>query len=99
VWDPRAGSTRLVRTHFGRLPHGARIVLTCTGRRCPFRRLRGTTRHVHTLERHLSGRTFHAGNRLRLRITARGRTAETGTELIRRRREPVTLAPARRRRH
>lgn len=99
VWDPRARSTRLIRTRFGRLPRGARIALTCTGHGCPFRHLRGTARHVNTLERHLRQRSFHAGDRLRLRITARGRTAETGTELIRRRRVPVTLAPRRHTHH
>jgi hypothetical protein len=96
-WDPRARSTSLIWTHFGRLPPDARISLTCTGHGCPFHRLRATAHRVRTLERQLRNRSFHAGDRLRLTITAPHRTAETGTELIRRGKEPVTLAPRRRR--
>ncbi len=90
-WDPRARSTRLIWTHFGRLPARAHVTVTCRGHRRPFHRLRASTRSIAGLERQLRHRTFHAGDRLTVTITAPRRRRETGTIRIRDGRLPVTV--------
>ncbi|MDQ6747964.1 MAG: hypothetical protein M3010_07675 [Candidatus Dormibacteraeota bacterium] len=76
-WSWRAASTRLRSIAVRQLPRGARVTVSCLGRHCPRLKVRsGTGRGVAKLLRSLSGRRLHAGDRLRITVTAPGRRAE-----------------------
>jgi Divergent InlB B-repeat domain len=88
-WRWNARRTVLTRLSFFSLPPTAGILVTCQGKRCPFRTRQGTARRIKAFERSLAGSTFLAGDRLLLTISARGRRAERAQVTIRRERIPL----------
>jgi Putative metal-binding motif/RTX calcium-binding nonapeptide repeat (4 copies) len=73
------------------LPRGARIVFSCDGRSCPFRKTRRRTvrsaRPI-TLSRGLTGKRLRAGTKFRLAITAPETIGRTYTYTVRNRALP-----------
>jgi hypothetical protein len=91
----RGSSSRVKRLKLTGLPAGARVAVKCTGKGCP----PGTT----TLTAHggavnvtllLRGHALRAGAKLRLRITAAGRTGRQITFTMRKGRQPRRLIKA-----
>jgi hypothetical protein len=87
-WRWNARRTVLTRLWFSRLPSTAHILVTCSGRRCPFKTRRGDAGNIKALEHGLVSKAFLPGDRLRLTIFARGRRAERALVTIRRERIP-----------
>jgi hypothetical protein len=75
-------------------PRGARIVLTCTGRGCPFRRARRRTvsRELQRVVLHggFGGARLRFGTRLRLTITAAETVGRTYTYVVKRGAPPTS---------
>ena len=72
-----------------KLPRGARVRVSCAGRGCPKLRLKSATgKRIGRLLTGLRGRTFRAGDRLRLTVTAPRRTSENIQVTIRHNRIP-----------
>jgi len=82
-WRWNARRTILTRLTFSNLPAAARILVTCQGKRCPFKSRAGTAQGIKAFERRLVGRSFLAGHQLMLTISARGRRAERARVTIR----------------
>jgi hypothetical protein len=72
VWTWRRARTRLDRLTVGRLPAGASVRVLCQGRGCPRPTLIANRRTLRRLQRSLAGTTYRAGDRLFVRISARG---------------------------
>jgi hypothetical protein len=85
-WD--AHRTVLTRLSFSNLPATARILVTCGGRRCPFKTRPGTARRIKAFEHSLVGSAFLAGDSLMLTVSARDRRAERAQVTIRHERIP-----------
>ncbi len=72
-----------------KLPRGAGLRVSCAGRGCPKLRLKSATgKRIGRLLTGLRGRTFRAGDRLRLTVTAPRRTSENIQVTIRANRIP-----------
>ncbi len=94
-WDARR--TVLTRLSFSNLPGTARILTTCTGKRCPFKSRTGTAGSIKAFERGLVGSAFVSGDKLMLTISAPGRRAERVARETRRARagdDPPRTDPA-----
>jgi hypothetical protein len=85
-WD--AHRTVLTRLSFFNLPATAKILVTCTGKRCPFKTRTGTAHGIQAFEHRLVGSAFLPGDKLLLTISARDRRAERAQVTIRRERIP-----------
>jgi Divergent InlB B-repeat domain len=87
-WRWNAHRTVLTRLSFANLPATARILVACTGKRCPFKTRKGTARRIKAFEHGLVGSAFLSGDKLMLTISARGRRAERAQVTIRHERLP-----------
>ena len=80
-------------------PTGARIVLTCTGRGCPFKkaRRRTVTRELQRIVLHRPFRRarLRVGTKLRLTITAAGTVGRTNTYVVKRGAPPTRTTTCR----
>jgi hypothetical protein len=75
-----------------KLPRGAGVRVGCAGRGCPRLRMRSATgARVRRLLTALRGRTFRAGDRLQLTVTARHMTSERIQVMIRNNRIPQAV--------
>jgi hypothetical protein len=85
-WAVGPGFTLLRALILHNLPRGARIVFSCNGSSCPFRKTRRvtvrSTRPI-TLSRGLTGKRLRAGTKFRLAITASETIGRTYTYTIR----------------
>lgn len=88
-WRWNASRTTLTKLSLSKLPARATIVATCTGPKRPFKSVRGTRRRLGRFERRLVGRRFHAGDKLTLKIAAKGMRSERARITIRRERKPL----------
>jgi hypothetical protein len=76
-WSWTGNRTTLRSIEVQKLTSHANVAVRCLGRGCPRLKLRSAgARHVGRLLRALGGRRFRAGDRLRITVTARGRSAE-----------------------
>jgi hypothetical protein len=87
-WRWNAHRTVLTRLSLFTLPATAKILVTCTGKRCPFKTRTGTAHGIQAFERRLAGSGFLPGDKLLLTISARDRRAERAQVTIRRERIP-----------
>ena len=88
-WRWAGARTTLRSITVRKLPRGARVRVSCAGRGCPKLRLRSAAGgRVRRLLAGLGGRTFRAGDRLRLTVTAPRRTSENIQVTIRNNRIP-----------
>jgi hypothetical protein len=87
-WRWSARKTVLTRVSFSNLPATARILITCKGKRCPFKTRPGTAGQIKAYEHRLVGSAFVTGDKLTLTISARGRRAERAQVTIRHLRIP-----------
>ena len=88
-WRWAGARTTLRSIAVRKLPRGARVRVSCAGRGCPKLRLRSAGGgRVRRLLAGLGGRTFRAGDRLRLTVTAPRRTSENIRVTIRNNRIP-----------
>ena len=73
-----------------RLPAGARVAVRCRGTRCPVKSKKVTVPASGSVDvrKLLKGRPLHAGNRLKLEITAPGYVTHVVTVTARRGRQP-----------
>src|SRR4051812_29617533 len=85
-WAVGANFTLLRALILHNLPRGARVVFSCDGSSCPFRKTRrqtvGSTRPI-TLSRGLTSKRLRAGTKFRLAITASETIGRTYTYTIR----------------
>jgi hypothetical protein len=75
-WRWNARTTVLTRVSFSNVPAGARILITCKGKRCPFKTRQGTARGIKAFAHRLAGSSFVTGDKLMLTISAHDRRAE-----------------------
>lgn len=76
-WRWKKARTTLRWIKVRKLPRVARVHARCTGRHCPKLKVKSVrAKHVRTLLRELHGRTFRAGDRLLITVTAPHRRAE-----------------------
>jgi hypothetical protein len=87
-WQWHGPVTELTRLRLLRLPHHARVTITCDGHGCPRSRASASAAHLATLRRHLLGRRFHARDRIFVRISAHGELPELAEFVIRDGRRP-----------
>ena len=88
-WSWTGARTTLRSIVVRKLPRGAGLRVSCAGRGCPKLRLKsGTGKRIGRLLTGLRGRTFRAGDRLRLTVTAPRRTSENIQVTIRDNRIP-----------
>lgn len=87
-WKRARTVLRSIKVH--KLPSDGRVRIRCTGRHCPKLKVRSApAKRVRTLLRGLDGRTFRAGDRLLITVSAPRRRAERIQLKIRAGREPT----------
>lgn len=84
-WTWRYAITRLDKVRIGSFPNRTRLTIRCFGRGCPRHSIQTATgiRQVRRLLRGLKGRRYHAGDVLRITLTAPGYGAERVKVVIR----------------
>jgi hypothetical protein len=87
-WRWNAQRTVLTRVSFFNMPATAGLLVTCKGKRCPFKTRKGTERGIKAFARRLVGSSFLPGDKLMLTISAQGRRAERAQVTIRDERLP-----------
>ncbi|MFZ1994511.1 MAG: hypothetical protein WAU75_10395, partial [Solirubrobacteraceae bacterium] len=88
-WTWNHARTRMHHLQVGKLPHGAKITVKCSGRGCPMTRRSAKARHLGVLVHRLQGTTYLAGDLILITITAPGHVSERALVEIRNGRLPI----------
>jgi hypothetical protein len=87
-WHWNHGHTRLLWVKIGRAPRRAALSISCRGRGCPPHRLHASSATLRRRHRTLTGKTYRAGDRLVISLTAPSWKPERARITIRNGRQP-----------